>query len=320
MVAVQALFVYPIKGCQGIPLKSAAVTLTGLPYDRQWMVVREATGKFVTQRQIPKLCKVSVSLPPEALLCQSWGELQPGAAMVLSAPGMPQLQVPLTDPSASTANNTRSVTVWEWSGTAVDEGDEAAAWFSKYLDTPVRLVRHIGRSATAAPVSGPTVRPVDPEFAPGHEVKFADGFPLLVAREENLADLNARLASAGEAALPMNRFRPNIVLAGGGAAWSDDGWQGLNIGSSSGGAGGEGTVLQYVKPCSRCKVTTINQETAEEGREPLTTLGSFRSGKLLGLAEQRRSWTHDVFFGWNAAVVSPGQVAVGDTVTPAVKA
>jgi uncharacterized protein YcbX len=198
MVAVQALFVYPIKGCQGIPLKSAAVTptgvvvvrsrhcptppdsrpppprTTGLPYDRQWMVVREATGKFVTQRQIPKLCKVSVSLPPEALLGQSWGELQPGAAMVLSAPGMPQLQVPLTDPSASTANNTRyirpghrnarlhtfgrtaahtaptrtsycccrrSVTVWEWSGTAVDEGDEAAAWFSKYLDTPVRLVR-----------------------------------------------------------------------------------------------------------------------------------------------------------------------------------
>lgn len=71
------------------------------------MVVREATGKFVTQRQIPKLCKVSVSLPPEALMGQSWGVLQPGAGMVLSAPGMPQLQVPLTDPSASTANNTR---------------------------------------------------------------------------------------------------------------------------------------------------------------------------------------------------------------------
>lgn len=128
---MQALFVYPIKGCQGIPLKSAAVTPTGgihapppppspfshsphkvpprttragLPYDRQWMVVREATGKFVTQRQIPKLCKVSASLPPEALMGQSWGVLQPGAAMVLSAPGMPQLQVPLTDPSASTAN------------------------------------------------------------------------------------------------------------------------------------------------------------------------------------------------------------------------
>jgi uncharacterized protein YcbX len=76
----------------------------------------------------------------------------------------------------------RSVVVWEWSGVAADEGDEAAAWFSSYLDTPVRLVRHIGHSAASLTPPGPTVRPVDPEFAPGHEVKFADGFPILVAR------------------------------------------------------------------------------------------------------------------------------------------
>lgn len=39
-----------------------------------------------------------------------------------------------------------------------------------------------------------------------------------------------------------------------------------------------------------------------------------RSGKLLGWADERRSWTHAVFFGWNACVTQAGRVAVGDAV------
>lgn len=302
-VTVKQLNVYPIKGCKPVTVESAACLGTGLPYDRHWMVVRADSGKFLTQRQIPKLCQVCVSLPPEALLATGWGKLQPGAALVVSASGMSQLQVPLTDPAAPAAPaQLKNVTVWEWSGVAADEGDEAAAWFSKFLGQPVRLVRHLHSSGLPQ-----TVRPTDPEFAPGHAVKFADGYPLLVSCEENLQDLNSHLSSSGSSPLPMNRFRPNVVLAGfEGGAWADDAWGDVAVGSVQ---------LSYVKPCSRCKVTTIDQETAEEGKEPLVTLGQFRSGKVLGWAAQRKSWTHDVFFGWNAAVLQQGTISVGDTVT-----
>ncbi|KAF6263444.1 MOSC-domain-containing protein [Scenedesmus sp. NREL 46B-D3] len=222
--------------------------------------------------------------------------------MVVSAPGMPQLQVPLIDPAAPAApSQLKNVTVWEWSGVAADEGDEAAAWFSKYVERPVRLVRHLHASGLPQ-----TVRPVDQEFAPGHSVKFADGFPLLITMEENLGSLNSQLSSNGSGTLPMNRFRPNLVLAGvEGGAWTDDTWGSVAIG---------GAQLSYVKPCDRCKVTTINQETGEEGTEPLTTLGQIRGGKILGWAAQRKSWTHSVFFGWNAAVAQQGTISVGDSV------
>eukprot|EP00882_Tetradesmus_deserticola_P008434 GHRQ01008893.1.p1 GENE.GHRQ01008893.1~~GHRQ01008893.1.p1 ORF type:complete len:274 (+),score=117.08 GHRQ01008893.1:309-1130(+) len=266
------------------------------------MVVHADSGKFITQRQIPKLCQVCVSLPPEALLASNWGQLQPGAALVVSAPSMPQLQVPLTDPAApAPPAQLKNVTVWEWSGVAADEGDEAAAWFSKYLGRPVRLVRHLHSSGLPQ-----TVRPVDPDFAPGHNVKFADGFPLLIIPAENLADLNCQLSSNGSTPLPMTRFRPNLVLAGvEGAPWGDDGWASVAVG---------GAQLSYVKPCSRCKVTTIDQETGEEGTEPLRTLGKTRSGKVLGWAAKHKSWTHEVFFGWNAAVAQQGTISVGNTV------
>eukprot|EP00775_Hariotina_reticulata_P009814 gene9814-9972_t len=290
------------------------MSLPGLPYDRHWMVVRADDGKFITQRQIPKLCLVSTDLPPEALLGADWGKLQPGAALVLSAPGMPQLQVPLADPSGAVQpEQLKTVTVWEWTGTAVDEGEAAAAWFSQFLETPCRLVRHVGGGSVPN-----AVRPTDPEFAPTHEVKFVDGYPILVALEENLADLNARLASSGSnpQALPMQRFRPNIVLAGAGSPWCDDGWKRIAVGP----AGvqqtdnGTGAVLDYVKPCDRCKVTTIDPNTAEVGREPLVELGKFRSGKVLGWAADRKSWTHSVFFAWNAVVQQQGQISVGDAV------
>jgi uncharacterized protein YcbX len=148
-----------------------------------------------------------------------------------------------------------------------------------------------------------------------------DFFLACGAPQENLEALNAQLSAAGEPALPMDRFRPNIVLSGGGAApWADDSWGGISIGTSSAADGGGVTKLANVKPCSRCKVTTINQATAEVGSEPLATLGSFRTGKALGWAERQRSWTHAVFFGWNAAVLQPGTIAVGDAVRVAADA
>eukprot|EP00878_Enallax_costatus_P016625 GHUV01017444.1.p1 GENE.GHUV01017444.1~~GHUV01017444.1.p1 ORF type:complete len:164 (+),score=52.90 GHUV01017444.1:522-1013(+) len=135
---VKEVNIYPIKSCKGMPATAAACGGTGLPYDRQWMVVTADTGKFLTQRQLPKLCLVAPMLTPEVLL----DNLQPGASLTVTAPGMPELRVPLTDPTTPVPGSSiRSVNVWEWSGPAADEGDEAAAWFSKFLDKEVRLVR-----------------------------------------------------------------------------------------------------------------------------------------------------------------------------------
>jgi uncharacterized protein YcbX len=302
---VKEVNIYPIKSCKGMSTASIQCESTGLPYDRQWMVVTAETGKFLTQRQLPKMCLISPTLSMEALL----GNLTPGAALVVAAPGMPELKVPLNDPAAPVAESSiRRVEVWEWTGNAADEGDEAADWFSRYLGKPVRLVRHIGGQLPE------TSRPTDAEFAPGHEVRFPDGFPLLIATEENLSDLNKRLGRK----LPMDRFRPNIVISGTPKAWGDDDWKGIKISRDEGpaaAAAADGVLLQYVKPCDRCKVPTINQQTAEAGDDGLEkVLREARSGKVLGWSDARKSWTHSVFFGWNAAVKQQGQIAVGDVV------
>jgi uncharacterized protein len=142
MTRVVSLRVFPVKGCRPIPLESARVAPTGLLYDRHWMVVSADTGRFITQRQESKLCQVAVNLPPEALLGEAWGKLAPGAALELSTAGMPALHVPLTDPAAPVPPSAlRTVTVWDFTGTAADEGDEAAAWFTQLLGRPARLVR-----------------------------------------------------------------------------------------------------------------------------------------------------------------------------------
>jgi uncharacterized protein YcbX len=136
-------------------------------------------------------------------------------------------------------------------------------------------------------MSGDTVRPADPEYAPaGTRVSFADGFPFLLISEESLADLNRRLADP----LPMNRFRPNLVVAGA-EPYAEDGWDRIEIG---------GVRLRMVKPCARCVVTTTDQTTAQRGKEPLRTLATYR--KVEG----------EVMFGQNVVPEGRGHLRVGD--------
>jgi uncharacterized protein YcbX len=256
-----ALNIYPIKSTKGIALAESEVDGFGLRYDRRWMVVDES-GDFLSQRSHPRLALVVPSI--------SDGVLQ------IDAPGMPTLRTPL-HPGDTVAT---SVTVWDDTCPATWVGDHAAEWFSDFL----------GCACTLVHMADQVVRPADPAFAPlGVRVSFADGFPFLLISEESLADLNRRLADP----LPMNRFRPNLVVAGG-EPYAEDGWGRIEIGDMR---------LQVVKPCARCLVTTTDQATGERGKEPLRTLATYR--KVGG----------EVMFGQNVVHENNGRLRVGDSVT-----
>jgi uncharacterized protein YcbX len=176
----------------------------------------------------------------------------------------------------------KTVVVWRDECEAIPQGHDAAGWLSEFLETSVELVRMDDRFK----------RTVDPNYAvrSSDEVGFADAYPLLVLSEESLEDLNARL----ETPVPMNRFRPNIVVRGGGP-YAEDQWRRVQFGEVS---------AAIVKPCARCAVTTVDQQTAERGKEPLRTLATYRHDP-----------ERDVLFAQNAIHAAPGTIRVGDAVT-----
>jgi uncharacterized protein YcbX len=247
VITLSALYVYPIKSCRGISLPRAQVTPAGLQYDREWMVVTP-DGRFLTQRDAPRLAVVVPALDDDQLM--------------LTAPDMGPLAVPLR-PAPGTVQ--REVTVWKSKCLARDEGDDAAQWFSSVLGRDVRLVR-FDRSRR---------RPTDPDWSQGldGEALFADGFPILVLSQASLDDLNSRLSVPP---LPVDRFRPNLLIDGC-EPYGEDHIATLSNGSVR---------LRLVKPCTRCKVTTVDQNTGTPtGDEPLKTLKTYRwDAKLRGVA------------------------------------
>jgi uncharacterized protein YcbX len=272
-VHVASLHLYPIKGCRGIDLAAARVDVTGLAStgagDREWMLIGE-DGRFLTQRELPRLALVAVQLH--------------GDRLRLAAPHMPPCDVPMAASGAA-----RDVVVWRSEVRGIDQGDAAASWLSDWLAAPARLVR-FDRSVT---------RFCNRDYAgsTGAHTLFADGYPILVATTASLSDLNERLAERGQPALPMNRFRPNVVLSGL-PAFAEDHVDTITVG---------GIALKCVKPCTRCKVTTTDQATARVGIEPLRTLGEFRMDTRLD----------GVTFGMNAVVTggAAGTIEVGAEAT-----
>lgn len=324
------MIVYPVKSCKGIHVECAQMTTHGLAYDRRWMIVDEETGRAVTQRTHPKMALICTSLPPEVIA----GEQDASSAtLTLSAPGVAgEVKVPL---AIAGQPKLRGAKVWAWSGMAADEGDEAAAWLTALLGRPVRMVRYLGTldpagGEAAASLSAEAVvagggaagaqgastalyRAVDESFVPwGSEVAFADGFPVLVAMSESLDELNSRLVQGGEGGpVPMNRFRPNVVLSGVGPAWADDGYGRINLG----GDGSGGIDVALVKPCSRCTVPLVNQSTGEvSGKEPIKTMQGYRSGRVLGW-DKKIAPQGATFFGHNGQPLGSGTVRVGDPVS-----
>jgi len=234
-----SLHIYPVKSLRGLSVESAEIDALGAVDDRRFMVT-DAEGRFATQRTMAKMARI-------------WAFIE-GAELVLRSEGFGEVRIGHPpDPRAALV----PVTVWKSEVQAEDCGAEPSAWLSRVIGAPCKLVR-IGPAC---------VRPVQKAAAePGDLVSFADAAPLLVTNTGSLADLNDRILEAGGEAVPMDRFRPNIVVAGA-EPFAEDQWKRIRIG---------GVVLRSAGPCARCIVTTTDQETGIRGHEPLRTLATFR--------------------------------------------
>lgn len=263
-VTLSAINVYPVKGLKGIALEEAHCTDRGIEHDRRWMVV-DPGGEFMSQREHPRMATV-------------WTDIAAGA-LTLSAPDVGAVDVPLD----ATSGPKMRVQVWNSVCSAVAVSPAADTWLSAYLGTPCRLVY----------MPETTQRMSNPSYAgSGKLVGFADGYAYLAIGTASLDDLNARLAAKGHPALPMNRFRPNLVVSGS-APYAEDKFRDVAIGDA---------ILRGAKPCGRCQVTTTDQSTGEvRGPEPLATLASYRDSREFGS-----------MFGMNMVTARPGTIRVGD--------
>jgi len=252
VVTLVSLHSYPVKSCRGVAHESALLTAAGLEHDREWMFATPE-GRFLTQREEPRLAAVSVSVQGEVLH--------------LSADGAGGVAVPVDLDGPRTGTR-----VWGDPCDAIDQGSVAADWASALLGREVRLLRFDTASS----------RRSDTAWTGELEAfsLFADGFPLLVVSRASLDDLNSRL----EVPVPMERFRPNLVLDGL-PAFGEDLLHEIES---------EGVRLRFVKPCTRCVVTTTDQQTGERmGEEPIRTLRTYRWDPAL----------RGVAFGQNVIVV-----------------
>jgi uncharacterized protein YcbX len=268
---VHTLYVYPLKSAAGIAVPSVEVDRVGLGLDRRWMVV-DVGGRFMSQRTHPNMALLDTEL--------TGGRLR----VSLRRPGTPTppLELPLHD--GDSGADLARVRVWFEDRYGRDCGDDAAAWMSEALGTPCRVLH--------------AALPPDGERLSGEgrvRAGFADARPALVISTASLEDLNARLRRGGSQPLPMNRFRPNIVVEGI-MAYGEDTWGVVRMGSVS---------VRGVRPCPRCATTTVDQATGTvAGPEPLRTLAGYRRMEDGGAA-----------FGMNVAFDGPGVLRVGDAIS-----
>jgi len=265
VVAVTArlasIAVYPVKACRATPLAEVGLGAHGLAGDREWMVVRP-DGRFLSQRTHPALARI-----------QATGT---AAGLRLACGDADPLEV---DASAAQGGAPCEVAVWDDRLAATDAGEAAAAWLARAIDAPARLVRVAAVHARRASRDWVGERDVP--------VAFADGFPVLVCSSTSLAELNRRLP----AAVPMDRFRPNLVIDGL-APFAEDGIRRMTIGA---------VTLDLVKPCTRCSVPGIDQLTGVASTDPFPALRAFRWDAALRGAT----------FGVNAVATGPAGARLG---------
>jgi len=259
-LVLQEIYLYPIKSLGGSSVSQALVEERGFRYDRRWMLV-DKKGDFVTQRQHPQLALLQVALSETQLEVFSKRDPSQRVAFDLDLVSDQELQV----------------SIWGDQVLARVVSAELSLWFSGFLQMELDLV--------VMPES--SHRKMDPRYAVQEEsVSFADGMPYVMIGQASLDDLNGRLSDP----VGMDRFRPNLVFSGG-EAYTEDQFKQLQIGEVE---------FQVVKPCARCVMITVNQQTGEKGKEPLATLATYRTVN------------NKVYFGQNAVALAPGMVRVGD--------
>jgi hypothetical protein len=259
---IQDIFIYPIKSLKGIRLESVKVLERGFQYDRRWMLVDRA-GLFITQRTHHQMALIQVELQDNHLLVSST---------------MDQAN-PIQIPFDLILEFQIEVEIWDDRILANLVAPSFDQWFSEVLGIDCQLV--------VMPES--TQRKVSPDYAVnGESVSFADGMPYLIIGQESLNHLNSKLTQE----VTMNRFRPNIVFSGG-ESYTEDSWKNIKIGNVD---------FCVVKPCARCVLITVDQETGEKSKEPLRTLASYRT------------LNNKVYFGQNALALQEGFLRVGDSI------
>ena len=261
MYHLSQINIYPVKSLGCISLRTAYAGEKGLQYDRRWMLVDEA-NKFITQREHPIMATIGVEINEN------------GFSLFQKSKKHEAYHLPF-----AIDNGVKNrVTVWDDQCDVLTLDSEINVWISELLNQVCKFVYMPDDSR----------RYVDNIYAPGNEtVSFADGYPILIIGEASLSDLNERL----ETPVPMNRFRPNFVFTGG-VAFEEDSWNNFRIGDA---------VFNAVKPCGRCVITTIDQESGNQSKEPLRTLSQYRKTN------------NNVYFGQNLLVVKPGKVTINDT-------
>lgn len=259
-ITLASIHLYPVKSLGGFAVNEARLTDRGLEHDRRWMLVDEQ-GLFVSQREIATMaCLHSTALPNGFRVT----DIRNGTHIDL--------------PWSLSAQERATVQVWDDRVESIVAPGAWSDWFSQRLQRLLTLVY----------MPDDSLRAVDPTYASG-TTSFSDGFPYLIISQASLDALNARMA----APLPMDRFRPNLTIAGG-DAFQEDGWRSIGIGTSR---------FELVKPCARCPIPTTDQRTGERGVEPLRTLATFRRNG------------NKVLFGMNAMGLGSGTVRTGDAIT-----
>jgi uncharacterized protein len=262
MIQVSQLYIYPVKSLGGIAKETVEITDMGLKYDRKWMLVDE-NNLFISQSTRPQMAVLQTA------------ETENGIKVFHKQDPQDAIIIPFDNENAEKIN----VVIFEDTCDAVEVGKKQNEWFSNMLQTNCKLVY----------MPDDTGRLVDKRYATNEEItSFTDGYPILMIGQSSLDNLNEKLVEQ----LPMNRFRPNIVFTGG-HPYIEDEIASFEINKIN---------FRGVKPCSRCIMTTINQQTAEKAKEPLATLATYR----------RKN--NKVYFGQNILHQQTGFIKTGDEI------